>query len=113
MMVKITQIGLSISTITLAICLLFPSFPPLADTHTSPTQIKPTIVNLTGTIRKLAVEGTCYQLTADDGKKYELIGKFPKRDGLKVRVRGVVAKDMGTICQVGQPIQVKSVRVLK
>jgi hypothetical protein len=111
MIAKPTKIWLAIASIILAIWLIFPSSPSLANPQ--PTQTKQTIVNLTGTIRKLAVEGTCYQLITNDGKKYELIGKFPKRDGVKVRVRGIVDQDMATICQVGQPIQVKSVRVLK
>jgi hypothetical protein len=64
----------------------------------------------TGTIKATGLEGGCYQLQADDGQRYELIGKFPKRDGLRVTVRGDVAQDVMTICQVGQPLRVKSWR---
>ena len=101
-----------ISTI-LAIGVFWQISPSLADSNSQIVKVKSEIVSLTGTIRKLAVEGTCYQLAADDGKKYELMGKFPKIDGTRVQVRGIIATDTVTICQVGQPVQVKSVRVIK
>jgi hypothetical protein len=99
--------------IILAVGILIQSCSALANTQTLPTtQVKSDIVSLTGTIRKLAVEGTCYQFKANDGKNYELLGKFPKRDGVKVQVSGSVATDVATICQVGQPFKIKSIRVL-
>jgi hypothetical protein len=97
----------------LAIGMFWPILPTLADSNSKPVKSKSEIVSLTGTIRKLAVEGTCYQLASDDGKKYELMGKFPKIEGTRVQVRGIIATDTATICQVGQPVQVKSVRVIK
>jgi hypothetical protein len=112
MLTKMTKTWIAIAGMILAIGLFVPNIPTLANTNSS-VDVKPTLVTLTGTIRKLAVEGTCYQLAATDGKNYELIGKFPKRNGVKVQVRGEVATDMATICQVGQPFQVKSVRVMK
>jgi hypothetical protein len=113
MMNKVSKIYISAISIVFAIGVLLPIVPALANTTTSPAQVKPQTVSLTGTIRKLAVEGTCYQLAADDGKKYELMGKFPKTDGTRVQVRGTVATDVATICQVGQPFKVKTVRVIK
>jgi hypothetical protein len=113
MMNKVSKIYILVISAIFAIGAFLPSIPALANTTTSPAQVKPQTVNLTGTIRKLAVEGTCYQLAADDGKKYELMGKFPKIDGTKVRVSGVIATDVATICQVGQPLKVKTVRVIK
>jgi hypothetical protein len=98
--------------IILAIGISMQTLPTLANTESLVT-VKPPLVSLDGTIRKLAVEGTCYQFTANDGKKYELLGKFPKRDGVKVQVTGAVATDVATICQVGQPFKIKSIRVLK
>jgi hypothetical protein len=90
---------------------------PMLSTIASPTytssEIKPAIVTISGTIRKIEVEGTCYQLATTNGKKYELMGKFPKRDGMKVQVRGVVVTDVATICQVGQPFEVKSYRTIR
>ncbi len=108
-----TKIYITIVSIFLAIVLIFPTASTLANTNSSPTAIKPVSIDLTGTIHKIAVEGTCFQLAADNGKKYELIGKFPRRDGIKVRVSGVVATDTATICQVGQPLKIKSIRVIK
>jgi hypothetical protein len=103
---------LMISTVlTIGIC--FPLWPALAIPATKSVQTKPINVNLVGTIHKLAVEGTCYQLAADSGKKYELMGKFPKIEGTRVQVRGVVVMDTATICQVGQLLKVKAVKVIK
>jgi hypothetical protein len=113
MMTKLTKTWVSIMGAILAIGLLLPLLPVLANTSPGTTPVKPATVNLTGTIKKLAVEGTCYQLAADNGKKYELMGKFPKIDGTRVQVSGVPKSDMVTICQVGQPLQVKTVRVIK
>jgi hypothetical protein len=112
----IGKIKHSIATISIifTLSIFIQSCSVLADSKApSPTQIKTDNVSLTGTIRKLAVEGTCYQFTADDGKNYELLGKFPKRDGAKIQVSGAVATDVATICQVGQPFKIKSIRVLK
>jgi hypothetical protein len=109
----ITKTWIAIASIICSIGIFISTIPALANTNSSPSQDQPAIINLTGTIRKLAVEGTCYQLATDDGKNYELIGKFPKRDGTKVQVSGVVETDVVTICQVGKPFKVKSVRVIK
>ncbi len=98
-----------ISTI-LAIGIFWQILPTLANTNS--VKVK-SAVTLTGTIHKLAIEGTCYQLATNDGKKYELIGNFPKIEGTRVQVRGIIATDTVTICQVGQPVQVKSVQVIK
>lgn len=113
MTAKVTKIWISVLGAILALGLLLPLVPVLADTATGSTKIKSQTVNLTGTIKKLAVEGTCYQLTADNGQKYELMGKFPKIDGTRVQISGIPKSDMVTICQVGQPLQVKTVRVIK
>jgi hypothetical protein len=112
MLTKMTKTWIAIAGIIFAIGLFVPNIPILANTNSS-VNVKPTLVTLTGTIRKVEVEGICYQLAANDGKNYELIGKFPKRNGVKVQVRGEVATDVATICQVGQPFKVKSVRVMR
>jgi hypothetical protein len=107
-----TKTWIAIASIIFSIGIFSHTIPVFANTN-HPTQVKPAIVSLTGTIRKLSVEGICYQLATDDGKNYELMGKFPKRDGTKVQVSGVVETDIVTICQVGKPFKVKSVRVIK
>jgi hypothetical protein len=87
-------------------CLWLP-VQPLAWAQASPA-ISTEQITVIGTIKATGVEGNCYQLQADDGQRYELMGKFPKRDGLRVKVKGTLAKDVMTICQVGQPLRVKS-----
>jgi hypothetical protein len=109
-MSKIHAVAISV---ILAIGSFFPMLPTLANPNPSIVKIKPVVVSLTGTIHKLSVEGTCYQLATDNGKKYELMGKFPKIDGTRVQVRGVIDTDTVTICQVGQVVKVKNVRVIK
>jgi hypothetical protein len=110
---KIAKIYIIVIGTILAIGGFWQILPTLAGSNSKPIKVRSEVVNLTGTVRKLAVEGTCYQLASDDGKKYELMGKFPKIDGTRVQVRGIIATDTVTICQVGQPVQVKSVRVIK
>ncbi len=112
MLNKVAKTWMAIATIILAIGISFPMLPTSANTDSLIT-VKPPLVTLNGTIRKLAISGTCYQLTTNEGKNYELMGKFPKRDGVKVEVSGAIANDIMSICQVGQPFKVRSVRVLK
>ncbi len=111
MMIRTAKIYILVTILAMGIC--FPVIPALANPNISPTKVKPVTINLTGTIHKIAVEGTCYQLAADNGKKYELMGKFPKIDGTRVNISGVLSTDVVTICQVGQPIRVNTVRVIK
>ena len=112
MIVKTVKIRIAVISMILAIGIFLPISPTLANPKNSPTVVKPTTVNLAGTVRVLALEGTCYQFVGDNGKKYELMGKFPKVDGTRVQVRGILSTD-ATICQVGQLIKVKGVRVIK
>jgi hypothetical protein len=102
-----------IISIMLSVGIFLPILPTLATQNASSAKPKPINVNLVGTIHKLAIEGTCYQLAADSGKKYELMGKFPKIEGTRVQIRGVVVMDTATICQVGQLLKVKAVRVIQ
>ena len=110
---KTIKVWVAIVGLILAIELFIPTLSTIANPSTAPTQTKPAVVKLMGTIRKLEVEGTCYQLATDSGKKYELMGKFPKQDGVKVRVEGIIVTDAVTICQVGQPFKVKSYRIIR
>jgi hypothetical protein len=113
MIARATNLYIAIVGMILTMGLCLPMLPTLAIPTQTNTQIKPAIVTISGTIRKLEIEGTCYQLATDNGKKYELMGKFPKRDGMKVQVRGIVQTDVATICQVGQPLKVKSYRTIR
>ena len=83
----------------------------LAQSTISPSQSSN--ITVAGVIRFLNVEGGCYSLKAQDGRSYELLGEFPRQDGLQVQVRGKLLSDTATICQVGQPLQVESVRALE
>jgi hypothetical protein len=108
---KTAKIYKTVISVTLTMGLLLPMLPTLANPN--PVKVRSELVSLTGTIHKLSIEGTCYQLATNDGKKYELMGKFPKIEGTRVQVRGFIKTDTVTICQVGQPVQVKSIRVIK
>ena len=112
MIAKTIKIRIAVISTILAIGIFLPISSTLAHPKNSLAVAKPTTVNLAGTVRVLALEGTCYQFVGDNGKKYELMGKFPKVDGTRVQVRGVLSTD-ATICQVGQLIKVKGVRVIK
>lgn len=83
----------------------------VAQTPASPSQTAS--IDVAGTIRFVDVEGGCYQLQASNGRTFELLGQFPRQDGLQVQVRGKLLKDTATTCQVGQPLQVESVRVIQ
>lgn len=111
-MLNNTKTWLIIIGIVLAIGAIVPTASMLADRAPTSTQDKPAIVSLTGTVRKVPVAGNCYQLQAGDGKNYELIGKFPKREGAKIQVTGTIETEMVTICQIGQPFKVKSAKAL-
>ncbi len=113
MIAKTIKAQVALISMILAIGMFLPISPTLANPKNSPAIAKPTIVNLAGTVRVLALSGTCYQFVGDNGKKYELMGKFPKVDGTRIQVRGVLATDTATICQVGQLIKVKGARIIK
>jgi hypothetical protein len=113
MITTTVKVQIAVIGMILAIGMFLPILPTLAHPKNSPAVVIPTIVNLAGTVRVLAVEGTCYQFVGDNGKKYELMGKFPKVDGTRIQVRGVLATDTATICQVGQLIKVKGARIIK
>jgi len=83
----------------------------LAQNPSSPSQSSS--INVAGVIRFVNVEGGCYSLKTQDGRSYELLGEFPKQDGLAVQVRGKLLPDTATICQVGQLLQVESVKALE
>ncbi|CAA9402308.1 hypothetical protein AVDCRST_MAG94-5981 [uncultured Leptolyngbya sp.] len=83
----------------------------LAQNPSSPSQ--PSSINVTGVIRFLNVEGGCYSLKTQDGRSYQLLGEFPRQDGLQVQVRGKLLPNTATICQVGQPLQVELVKALE
>jgi hypothetical protein len=84
----------------------------LAATAMTTTNASPSIT-IKGKIKFIDVEGGCYQLITTNNTHYELQGEFPRQDGLIVKVQGTVAPDLVTACQVGQPLQVQTIKVLK
>lgn len=70
-------------------------------------------VTVKGKVKLIKVEGGCYQLVTTDNTHYELQGEFPKQDGLIVKVQGTLATDLVTTCQVGRPLQVKNIQILR
>jgi hypothetical protein len=113
MIAKAAKFYIAVIGTILIVGLCLPMLPTIANSTYPIAETQPAIVTISGTIHKLEIEGTCYQLSTDNGKKYELMGKFPKRDGMKVQVRGIIQTDVSTICQVGQPFNVKSYRTIK
>lgn len=83
----------------------------LSQSPTSPS--KSPIINVTGVIEFVDVEGGCYRMKTQDGRSFELLGNFPRKAGLRVQVRGKLVQDMATFCQVGQLLQVESGKVLQ
>ena len=74
---------------------------------------------ITGVLSADSVEGGCVFLAADDGTRYEVVwpddwhitpqldvmnpdGETVAESGDRITVRGQIADDMGSICQIGQ-----------
>ncbi len=70
-------------------------------------------ITVKGKVKLINVEGGCYQLLTTTNTRYELQGEFPKQDGSIVKVRGTLAPDQVTTCQVGRPLQVQSIQILR
>ena len=67
--------------------------------------------SLTGTMKYLAIEGGCWQFTADDGATYQVSGEEAKRllkDGQRAEIIVRDLPNRRTICMTG-----KSVELLK
>jgi hypothetical protein len=94
--------------------LIFSPWPDAALAATSVLSQSPSQdVTVKGKVKLINVEGGCYQLITTDNTHYELQGEFPKQDGLIVKVRGTLATDLVTACQVGRPLQVKNIQILR
>lgn len=70
-------------------------------------------LHISGTVHFLLVEGGCWQLQSEDGRRYELQpDQAPAallRDEASVSVVGQAAEGSATGCQVGMPIDVRRV----
>jgi hypothetical protein len=65
-----------------------------------------------GTIRHSALEGGHFQLTADDGKTYEVEGNHPilRRDGARVEIDGSIDRTTLSLAMTGPRLKVRSVK---
>jgi hypothetical protein len=70
-------------------------------------------LHISGTVHFLRVENGCWQLEAENGRRYELQPEQAPasllRDGAKVSVVGQLAEGSETGCRVGMPIDVRRV----
>jgi hypothetical protein len=113
-MVKIVIKGfLSLLLAILITWTLLPIVPSWADSTSIVTIAQGQEITVKGKVKFIDVESGCYQLLSTDNIRYELQGEFPKQDGLIVKVRGTLATDIATFCQVGRPLQVKNIQVLR
>lgn len=72
---------------------------------------------ITGVMKYSELEGGCWYLITYDAKgyisqKYELLGQDIdklKQVGLEIKIKGQIAKEVATICQVGTPFRVSEI----
>jgi hypothetical protein len=113
-MVKIVIKGLlSLLLASLIAWTVLPIVPSWADSTSQVTIAQGQEITVKGKVKFIDVESGCYQLLTTDNIRYELQGEFPKQDGLIVKVSGTLITDLATLCQVGRPLQVKNIQVLR
>lgn len=69
-----------------------------------------------GMVRFIGVEGGCWQLQADNGKTYELVGELAgtlRTDGVHVRLEVRKKKALASFCMVGELIEVLKILEIK
>jgi hypothetical protein len=70
-------------------------------------------LHISGTVHFLQIENGCWQLEAENGRRYELQPEQAPasllRDGAEVSVVGQLVEGSETGCQVGMPIDVRRV----
>lgn len=70
-------------------------------------------LRLTGTVRRIEIEGGCWVFEVPPDRRYELLPDHVPPgflvDGRKATVRGRVLVDLTTICQVGPVLEVQAV----
>lgn len=74
---------------------------------------EPDLAQLEATVEFVSVEGGCWRLVTDQGIGYEPVNlpESFRSDGLQVDVTVRLRKDLGSICQVGQIVDIESIRV--
>lgn len=67
--------------------------------------------NFSGKVRLSALEGGFWQLDADDGKRYQLVGSLKGlKDGQSVEVDGEIEEQRLSFAMIGPVLRVKRIR---
>jgi hypothetical protein len=66
-------------------------------------------MKLTGTLDFRDLEGGMWQLKADDGKRYTLLGRIHEKSGARVEVEGSLDEGFG-IGMAGPQLRVQSIK---
>ena len=69
-------------------------------------------MKLTGTLDFKDLEGGIWQLKADDGKRYTLLGRIHEKSGARVEVEGSVDEGGFGIAMSGPQLRVQSMKKL-
>ena len=90
-----------------------PTAPTTPTSTTAPGSPGKTQITATGTLRD-GVEPGCVLLEADQGTVYLLVGgdRGKLAAGGRVQVTGVLSPDLLSICQQGQPLLVRSIKLV-
>ena len=71
-------------------------------------------ISFAAEVKWISLEGGFYGLVAEDGRKFlplNLPEEF-KKDGLKVRIRGKIKKDIVTVYMWGIPLEILEIEIL-
>jgi hypothetical protein len=91
--------------------LLFPAAGTNADVIAATPPPTP-VITLQGTLEKVNVSVGCFRLKTTNGESYQLIGRYPKRHGIRLEVSGRFADDVVGTCQIGRIFAVRSARTI-
>ncbi len=83
---------------------LFLAVASLAALSCIPTENRPELVSITGTVRQVDVDGGCWCIQSAEGKLFE-ITNLPdeyRSNGLAIRARIAIRQDLASTCMVGE-----------
>ncbi|MFT4939969.1 MAG: hypothetical protein ACI88A_003019 [Paraglaciecola sp.] len=77
-------------------------------------ELSSSIIEFRGTVKYIPLEGGFYAIYADDGRKFmpRKLGEIHRRHGLVVKVSGKILKDVLTIQQHGQVLDIRSIEIV-
>lgn len=130
-MTRRIQLVIAVSGMLLASCTPNgPSSDSLADALVSPRSDTPAkSTTISGVLSMDTIEGGCPHLASDDGTRYEVIypegwrvsrtsaeltdpqGRVAARAGTRLTLRGAIASDMASTCQIGPIFRATDVSV--